>query len=232
MRTISVRTRQLYVGLLAIALLAASATLVRASHNFADVPNGSVAHDAVEWMVNRAITLGCAAGMFCPEAPVTRAQMALFMQRFGGALGVTGFGNSNNSGAFDLDVANLRLCPTLTLLQPLYPRVAVVQARLGIRGTAAGEVRIATVWSPDDGVTWFQTGDGFTGQFDGVARTHIETMGVVPLSPGNSYRFAVLLTRVSGTGDSASTLCEVRATVYHRNGATTPFRATNTPRRR
>ena len=41
---------------------------------------------AVQWLRNRNITLGCTATAYCPGNSVTRAQMALFMNRLGIAL--------------------------------------------------------------------------------------------------------------------------------------------------
>jgi hypothetical protein len=46
---------------------------------FSDVP---AAHWAAAWikqLVAEGITSGCGTGTYCPEAPVTRAQMAVFL---------------------------------------------------------------------------------------------------------------------------------------------------------
>lgn len=53
--------------------------------SFSDVPNDSNIAAAVEWMKARGITNGCGDGKYCPDDSVTRAQMALFLYRFGGA---------------------------------------------------------------------------------------------------------------------------------------------------
>ena len=64
--------------------------LVRAKHGvnfipptasgiFPDVPMGSFGADYIEQLVADAITSGCGAGNYCPNATVTRAQMAVFM---------------------------------------------------------------------------------------------------------------------------------------------------------
>jgi hypothetical protein len=48
---------------------------------FTDV---SLTHWAAAWikqLVAEGITAGCGAGIYCPEAPVTRAQMAVFLVR-------------------------------------------------------------------------------------------------------------------------------------------------------
>ena len=54
---------------------------VGASTGFNDV---SVAHWAAAWIKQLAaegITTGCGGGNYCPEDPVTRAQMAVFLVR-------------------------------------------------------------------------------------------------------------------------------------------------------
>ena len=54
---------------------------------FTDVDDTSAFCANVEWVKNRAITLGCtSATSYCPSDPVTRLQMAAFMNRLGTAL--------------------------------------------------------------------------------------------------------------------------------------------------
>jgi len=52
---------------------------------FADVPVGHPFHRFVEALYASGITGGCGGGHFCPDAPVTRGQMAVFLA---GALGL------------------------------------------------------------------------------------------------------------------------------------------------
>jgi hypothetical protein len=54
---------------------------------FADVPCSSVFAPWVQALVARGITAGCGSGFYCPAAPVTRGQMAVFLTKtFGLAL--------------------------------------------------------------------------------------------------------------------------------------------------
>jgi hypothetical protein len=48
---------------------------------FSDVPPGYWAAAWIKQLVAEGITSGCSAGNYCPEAPVTRAQMAVFLVR-------------------------------------------------------------------------------------------------------------------------------------------------------
>lgn len=61
---------------LAIALPAA------ASHYFSDVPSDHAHHEGISWVSENGITSGCEGDAYCPEDPVTRAQMATFLHRY------------------------------------------------------------------------------------------------------------------------------------------------------
>jgi hypothetical protein len=71
-----------------IALLVTGALLVPAAvyaaHRFNDVPNNHTFHEAIGWMADNGITLGCnppANTNYCPDDNVTRGQMAAFLRR-------------------------------------------------------------------------------------------------------------------------------------------------------
>ena len=49
--------------------------------DFLDVPKSSAVHTSVEHMVRDGITSGCGGGDFCPDASITRSQMAVFLLR-------------------------------------------------------------------------------------------------------------------------------------------------------
>jgi hypothetical protein len=48
---------------------------------FADVPLGSFAADWIEQLAIEGVTAGCGNGNYCPDATITRAQMAIFLLR-------------------------------------------------------------------------------------------------------------------------------------------------------
>ena len=50
-----------------------------AGATFADVPHGHPLHQFVEALAASGITFGCGGGNFCPDAPITRGQMAVFL---------------------------------------------------------------------------------------------------------------------------------------------------------
>src|SRR3990172_13433561 len=99
---------KLLVGLVAVGILILTSVAVRASHLFSDRPNSPASsHDSVSWMFTRAITTGCAPGLYCPTSTVTRAQMALFMNRLGVALPPT-FLKVGGGGAVGVDTGGTK----------------------------------------------------------------------------------------------------------------------------
>ena len=54
-------------------------SMASGSSTFADVPNTHFAYRFIEALARSGVTGGCATGQFCPDAPVTRAQMAVFL---------------------------------------------------------------------------------------------------------------------------------------------------------
>ena len=50
-----------------------------ATATLADVPVGAFAFQQIEALAASGITAGCGSGNFCPNTPVTRAQMAVFL---------------------------------------------------------------------------------------------------------------------------------------------------------
>ena len=48
---------------------------------FHDVPAGSFAKEAIDWLLDSGTTVGCAEIAFCPEDPATRAEMFTFLRR-------------------------------------------------------------------------------------------------------------------------------------------------------
>jgi len=79
-------TRYAFIGLLALSLVPVGAGVAQAMHDFADVLDGDFFHDDVSVIVtsNPPITAGCSPigvlpRLYCPNNPVTRGQMATFL---------------------------------------------------------------------------------------------------------------------------------------------------------
>ena len=69
------------MALMVIAALAIPAT-ASATHLFADVADGHTHEEGIQFVKDAGVTIGCQDGtVYCPDDPVTRAQMATFMMR-------------------------------------------------------------------------------------------------------------------------------------------------------
>ena len=73
------RWRPLALG--AVVLAAIAVPTAWASHQFTDVPPTSPHHEDISAILGPGITGGCAPGLYCPDAPVRRDQMATFLRR-------------------------------------------------------------------------------------------------------------------------------------------------------
>jgi hypothetical protein len=212
----------------AVAVLAMAVTAI-ASHQFSDVPTSASYHGAVEWMVNRGISLGCATGLYCPNDSVTRAQMALFMQRLGIALTPTFLGPVAASGTADLSFdTNRVLCASGTHTPP-HPQTAIVYSHAAITTSSGVDWLLAGAVSVDGGTVWSASlasasaSEGFS-----YARTVAHTARVT-LSPGVAYRFGALLIRTAGTGNITWHRCMLLVQIENRNAAASPLVQTVAP---
>lgn len=104
--------RMLNVALIAAMLVLVStlAEPATAAHRFGDVPDSNTFHDDISWLAEEGITLGCnppANDQFCPDDPVTRGQMAAFLNRaLGLAAGNATFSDTDGH-TFEDDIAAL-----------------------------------------------------------------------------------------------------------------------------
>jgi hypothetical protein len=73
------RSRLAVTAALALAIMLPASVL--ANHIFSDVPTTMTGHSAIEALYDARVTSGCTATTYCPLAAVTRAQMAIFLQR-------------------------------------------------------------------------------------------------------------------------------------------------------
>jgi hypothetical protein len=75
------RHRRKLIALGVAAVILAVPIAVSANHDFSDVPTSSTYHTTISRLVGAGITGGCGGGKYCPNAAVTRGQMAAFLNR-------------------------------------------------------------------------------------------------------------------------------------------------------
>ncbi len=185
----------------------------------------------VDWLRNRGVTLGCTTTAYCPADPVTRAQMAIFMNRLGAALSPTVLDEGQDLGAWVVpEVGNIKyVCVTDAVVDVPYRRAALVSGR--VNGLADGPVswRSSLWYSVDDGVNWLPTSTqvGMRGYAGTGEWTMSATDTVFQLARGLEYRFAIGVNRddqVTGlTGNFSDSTCNLVVRVVNRNATTAPF---------
>jgi hypothetical protein len=97
--TIGKRTGRLIVAAILVVALAIPGTAL-ANHLFDDVATGSTFNTTISNVYERGLTGGCGGGNYCPNDPVTRAQMSAFLDRMFKADGLPlGYASINSNGS-------------------------------------------------------------------------------------------------------------------------------------
>ncbi len=209
--------------------------------NFGDVlQSDTLVCNAVEWVKNRAVTVGCGDGSnYCPNDDVTRAQMAIFMQRLGKALSPEvlsrqTFDDGSGSGVTlpgESPAPALVRCLTPATAGVVYPRVAVANATFSALsdGNAAG-FRVFLLVRPNGGA-FANFEPGVSVAHRGTAQAAVYGTAALTeqlaLQPNTSYEFAIGVRRddtgPATTGNFDALRCQLTVTVQNRNGTSSPL---------
>ena len=129
----------------------------QACAGFTDITVFSAFCTNVQWMKNRAITLGCGDGTtYCPDESVSRLQMAAFMNRVGNVLqprvhfvaATSGVGNPMNL------VDPSYVCQTPDIPEVPYGREVHADASFSFTSDGPGDLGLIVFASFDSGVSW------------------------------------------------------------------------------
>jgi len=175
--------RRLFVVVVTAAVVAPSTAY--ATHVFSDVEDGSVHAPGIEYVADKGITTGCTPTTYCPNNPVTRAQMATFLFRSSGNDPATP--PSVNADKVDgMDAADLAGAPG-----PAGPAGPPGPAGAsGVSGTTVVRTTVnvaaGTANGVNDGATCpagtIVTGGGVSANNGGTAADHIVFSGPVDTS--------------------------------------------------
>jgi hypothetical protein len=181
--------------------------------------------NASEWLANRGVTLGCTAGQYCPSQNVTRAAMALFMQRLGDAL-TPQYAQSAQSFNGDFE-AERHLCQSPPFLVTGGPRTAFVHSFSHVVNPSATLLlQTKVAYSVDGGATWTDIpGFGFETTSQPGTSSAVSDGGILDLQVGASYLFSHRFVRFGGTaGVTAVVQCELFAQIGNgRAAASAPY---------
>ena len=215
------------VWIAAMASMSAAPPAVAADcAQFSDVDASSGFCANVEWIKNRAITLGCTpATLFCPNNPVTRLQMAAFLNRLGTALTPLHLPVELAPGAIDLDLS-LVVCQTQDFTVEDFPRRAYVDAT--VNGSAASDVGFGAdvVMSTNAGASWTPLNAAVNRGFVTANQWGtLADLGFADLAVDQIVRFGVRMSRggAAGAAGLSDSRCRLRVLVHSRNGSASPF---------
>lgn len=201
--------RSITIAALVIVSMLAGAGVAVASHQFGDVPNSNPFHDQIDFLAERGVTLGCGGGNFCPNANVTRQEMAAFLERSARALSPVVLASTETVPSLTGNI-----CETETHTAP-FDQIAVLDASAYVfDSNAAGRVKAKPTVSVDGG-SYFPVSDTFfmtESVADGESASTNST-GHYNLQAGRTYQFAV--GSLTGTA-AAETGCQLIVTISHR----------------
>jgi hypothetical protein len=216
-----------YAATLAVATMFGPQAHAAPCQGFTDVDDASPFCPNVEWLKNRAITVGCTASTYCPADAVTRIAMAAFLRRLGDALTPLHAKAEAVGGVLDIDLAPV-VCSTVGLAVTGAPRRAHGHAVLTAEN-ASKTIDLAArfVESSNGGASWTAVSPDHAITNTGSDRPTINVL-LPPrsLSVGSSYRYGLRLSRVAGsatTGDVGSYTCSVSVKLENRNAAVSPL---------
>lgn len=200
-----------------VALMLAMPVMVSASHQFSDVPTSNTYHASIARLYGARLTGGCTATKFCPDANVTRGQMAAFLNRgLGRAAG-------GQFGTFDDD---------WTSIEAYFPVADVtLTAGGGTGGTAhAWATGNVAVWTNEPGVCPCEVEIYLVNDTTGEASdSYFATIGTEmpppnPNDPDSPYAQIVMPASFLFTVDSGvPNLIELVAKVFPTTPPTAPF---------
>ena len=220
-------TKTLRFLAIAVAVAASQPAPAAPCAGFTDVDTSSAFCPNVDWLKNRAITLGCtSATLYCPGDLVNRLSMAAFMNRLGVALTPEIVYSDAAGTAYDLDNPSAAVCPTASIAAASFPRAAHAGALLTAQFAAtAATVALRIVQSIDNGATWTAL-NSLPASVGGSAKWANAAVwkGDLPLDPGTAYQFGLRVDRAAtgGTGDLSSWSCQIEVIVTSRTGTSFP----------
>ena len=192
------------LSVLALAALLAVPIGVFASHSFTDVPDSNTFHTQIARVKGAGITAGCTPTTYCPDANVTRGQMAAFLARTGGRIGTAGI--AMESGPV------IAITPTVITTATIkagdvtggYAIVHLTGSMTALTSSAVGLPSYTVAYIREAGTTAVLSSYGFA-QVDALAGGSFGAdtaglVGAVTVPTGVTKTFEIVAYRAYGTG--------------------------------
>jgi hypothetical protein len=195
------------LSVVALAALLAVPIGVFANHSFTDVPNSHTFHTVIGRVKGAGITAGCTATTYCPEANVSRGQMAAFLARTGGRASTAGT-NQLVGVPISTDPGLPTVLTTVTIkagdVTGGYAIVQLTGSMTAYTNSATGLPSYALAFIREAGTTavlssWgFAQVDALAGGSYGIATAGL--VGAVSVPTGVTKTYEVVGYRAYGTG--------------------------------
>jgi hypothetical protein len=225
----------------AVAMAAAAGGAQAQCAGFTDVTDDGTVPGAfcpnVQWLKNRAITLGCTSTtLYCPTMAVSRLAMAAFMNRLGKALTPEVLQRQVTFGANAIPgpapASPLIRCISADTAAATYPRQVVVNGSLtGLADGNTAGFNVFLLVSTDSGATYAQfdplnsVGQRATAAPNSWAGAAVTEQ--LDLALNTTYLFALGVRRdaigPATIGEFAAGRCQLTATIFNRNPTSAPF---------
>lgn len=196
---------------------------------FTDVLAADPFCNAVQWLKNRGITTGCTATQYCPANNVTRAQMALFLNRMGLALGPFHFGATAN-GTAPAPLAPgqfVPLCITTILPAATYQRLAQLRGYVNVPASGSTSMQMFLIFDANPPGPWSNANSvALTVPAPSGQQSLAWASNVVQLDAGSSFRFGIGIANPLGaTGNLTlgASGCVLDVSIVNGNPITPPL---------
>jgi hypothetical protein len=202
---------------------------------FSDVLTSSGFCANVEWVKNRGVTTGCGTGTtYCPNDPVSRLQMAAFLNRLGTAItpaliSVEGIALTGVLGTADQPVGSVGvICSSGDVPITGYPRKILLNGVASLWPDGSGRFVVHPVVSTDNGASWARIGGNVYIAHERAAggqNIAIPTTTTADLAVGTTYRFALFLRVLAGSTavNFGQGECRLTVAVFSRDGTSSPL---------
>jgi hypothetical protein len=201
---------------------------------FTDVGAASGFCSNVEWLKNRAITLGAncppaAAPSYCPNDYVTRLQMAAFMNRLADAIVPPPMPVEEAiAGAMTLTAlyTDTRRCVSNVFAAANYPRIFTMSTHLSLLSAAGtATIGVQPLYSIDNGVTWVAPNtQPETVGLDATYTGHVTSEAMFQVPATKTVLVAQGIASISGaTGIAANGRCHTLVRVQSVTGGSSPY---------
>ena len=223
--------RHAWMSSLAVAAALATAPAPALAQNcggFTDVFTTDNYCNAVEWLKNRQITLGCTSTtLYCPSQAVSRGAMALFLNRLGIAVSPKTLTAQDVTPATTIAPNQFQqMCPTATFPAQTYPQI--VRARGSISIPATGNLLVLTYYVSQSQAPSFvdmSTTPLQVGPVNGVQNLTWSARGLL-IPPNNAVNFVIAVVNPAGSGSNlvlGAGRCAIEVDILNASPTSPPF---------